>query len=40
MRLAFVHPVTGRTVSFESPLPADIGDLIRRLRMASSRRGS
>jgi 23S rRNA pseudouridine1911/1915/1917 synthase len=32
MRLAFVHPTTGRTVSFESPLPADIRDLIRSLR--------
>lgn len=32
MRLAFVHPTTNRTVSFESPLPADIRDLIRGLR--------
>jgi 23S rRNA pseudouridine1911/1915/1917 synthase len=32
MRLAFIHPTTNRTVSFESPLPADIRDLIRRLR--------
>jgi 23S rRNA pseudouridine1911/1915/1917 synthase len=35
MRLSFVHPTTGRTVSFESPLPADIRDLIRRLRAGS-----
>ena len=32
MRLAFIHPATGRRMSFESPLPADIRDLIRVLR--------
>ena len=35
MRLAFIHPVTNHRVSFESPLPADIRDLIRRLRSES-----
>jgi len=34
LRLAFIHPVTNRRVSFESPLPADIRDLIRHLRAA------
>jgi 23S rRNA pseudouridine1911/1915/1917 synthase len=32
LRLAFIHPVTNRRVSFESPLPADLSALIRRLR--------
>ena len=30
--LGFRHPVSGRPMSFESPLPADLRDLIRRLR--------
>jgi 23S rRNA pseudouridine1911/1915/1917 synthase len=32
LRLAFIHPLTNQRVSFESPLPADISALIRRLR--------
>lgn len=32
-RLALEHPVTGRTVTWTSPLPADLRDLIARLRM-------
>jgi 23S rRNA pseudouridine1911/1915/1917 synthase len=32
--LAFVHPVTGRCLQFQSPLPADMGDLAAALRMA------
>ncbi|MEM1105865.1 MAG: RluA family pseudouridine synthase [Pseudomonadota bacterium] len=30
-RLGFVHPVTGRTVTFEAPLPGDMADLSKRL---------
>jgi 23S rRNA pseudouridine1911/1915/1917 synthase len=32
--LAFVHPVTGRRLQFESPLPADMADLVAALRAA------
>ncbi len=31
-RLSFVHPVTGKSLSFEAPLPADMHDLIESLR--------
>jgi len=31
-RLGFRHPCTGEAVSFESPLPQDMGQLIRELR--------
>ena len=31
-RLAFVHPVTGRTMRFEAPMPKDLVALIARLR--------
>jgi 23S rRNA pseudouridine1911/1915/1917 synthase len=31
-RLSFVHPASGETVSFESPLPADFAALLGRLR--------
>jgi len=33
-RLAFVHPVSGREVSFEAPLPADFDTLLQVLRTA------
>jgi len=36
-RLAFVHPVTRRTMSFESPLPADVAALLDAMRAASKR---
>jgi 23S rRNA pseudouridine1911/1915/1917 synthase len=31
-RLGFRHPVTGRPLAFEAPLPADMADLLTRLR--------
>lgn len=31
MRVGFVHPVTGKKIVVESPLPADLQDLVRRL---------
>ena len=31
-RLAFPHPLTGRKISVEAPLPADFGNLLKRLR--------
>ena len=31
-RLGFRHPSTGRPVQFEAPLPADMDELLRRLR--------
>ena len=31
-RLAFAHPVDGRKLTFEAPLPDDLQDLLRRLR--------
>jgi len=36
-RLAFTHPATGETVTFTSPLPADLEEILRRLRDAGSR---
>jgi 23S rRNA pseudouridine1911/1915/1917 synthase len=35
-RLAFVHPVTGRDLAFESPLPADLEHLLALLREDAS----
>jgi 23S rRNA pseudouridine1911/1915/1917 synthase len=35
-RLSFVHPVDGRAMTFEAELPADLTDLIRRLRKDGS----
>lgn len=32
-RLGFWHPLTGKPLSFEAPLPADILELVRRLRI-------
>ena len=32
LRLAFTHPTTGRLLRFEAPLPADLNDLLARLR--------
>ena len=31
-RLSFFHPETGETVEFESPLPSDLGEILRALR--------
>ena len=36
-RLSFLHPRTGRTVGFESPLAADLAVLLNRLRQEASR---
>lgn len=38
-RLAFHHPVTGRTVEFEAPLPADVEAVLTQLRAHSTRSG-
>jgi 23S rRNA pseudouridine1911/1915/1917 synthase len=35
--LGFVHPVTGRTLRFESPLPADMANALQALRLLSER---
>ena len=34
-RLGLIHPVTGRAMSWESPLPADMRELIAALEMAA-----
>jgi 23S rRNA pseudouridine1911/1915/1917 synthase len=34
--LGFVHPVTGKELRFESPLPRDIRDVLARLRKAQA----
>jgi 23S rRNA pseudouridine1911/1915/1917 synthase len=31
-RLSFAHPIDGRTLTFEAPLPRDLAELLRRLR--------
>jgi 23S rRNA pseudouridine1911/1915/1917 synthase len=31
-RLGFTHPISGRRLSLEAPLPADLSDLLSRLR--------
>ncbi|MDW7710027.1 MAG: RluA family pseudouridine synthase [Deferrisomatales bacterium] len=36
-KLSFLHPVTGRPVSFEAPLARDMGALVARLRSPSNR---
>lgn len=36
-RLAFAHPADGRLLTFEAPLPADVTDLLRRLRADAQR---
>jgi 23S rRNA pseudouridine1911/1915/1917 synthase len=35
-RLSFAHPVDGRPLTFEAPLPRDLADLLRRLRKTSA----
>jgi 23S rRNA pseudouridine1911/1915/1917 synthase len=35
-RLSFQHPVDGRPLSFEAPLPADLSALVKRLRSAEA----
>ena len=37
-RLSFAHPIDGRQLKFEAPLPDDLSDLLRRLRTTSTRR--
>jgi len=36
-RLSFAHPLTGKHLSFEAPLPADLSVLIERLRRSPRR---
>jgi 23S rRNA pseudouridine1911/1915/1917 synthase len=36
--LGFTHPKTGRRLAWESPLPADLIDLFRRLQRAKRRK--
>jgi 23S rRNA-/tRNA-specific pseudouridylate synthase len=31
-RLSFAHPIDGRTLTFEAPLPQDLAELLQRLR--------
>jgi 23S rRNA pseudouridine1911/1915/1917 synthase len=38
-RLSFEHPVDGRPLSFEAPLPADLSALVKQLRAAAKRGG-
>ena len=38
-RLAFRHPVTSQPLSFEAPLPADLAELIARLRIQTGTSG-
>ena len=38
-RLSFAHPVTGQEMTFESPLPEDMDEVIRYLRSASRNSG-
>jgi 23S rRNA pseudouridine1911/1915/1917 synthase len=38
-RLSFIHPVTGQEMSFESPLPEDMGEVIRFLRERATNSG-
>lgn len=37
LRLGFVHPTTGQTMSFEAPMPTDMTDLITQLRRQKMR---
>jgi 23S rRNA-/tRNA-specific pseudouridylate synthase len=32
-RLSFAHPIDGRPLTFEAPLPQDLADLLQRLRV-------
>jgi 23S rRNA-/tRNA-specific pseudouridylate synthase len=36
-RLSFAHPIDGRTLTFEAPLPPDLNELLRRLRARGTR---
>jgi 23S rRNA pseudouridine1911/1915/1917 synthase len=36
-RLAFAHPIDGRLLAFEAPVPRDLEDLLRRLRAEAAR---
>jgi 23S rRNA pseudouridine1911/1915/1917 synthase len=36
-RLSFAHPIDGRQLTFEAPLPKDLADLVRRLRSPTGR---
>jgi 23S rRNA pseudouridine1911/1915/1917 synthase len=36
-RLSFRHPIDGRPLTFEAPLPADLGELLAQLRAISAR---
>jgi 23S rRNA pseudouridine1911/1915/1917 synthase len=36
-RLSFAHPIDGRTLTFEAPLPPDLDELLRRLRARGTR---
>ena len=38
-RLSFAHPIDGRRLTFEAPLPPDLDELLRRLRSARLPRG-
>jgi 23S rRNA pseudouridine1911/1915/1917 synthase len=38
-RLGFLHPATDQRLSFEAPLPADLADLIARLRIQTAASG-
>lgn len=38
-RLAFAHPVDGRKLTFEAPLPQDLTDLLARLRRDEGKKG-
>ena len=37
VELEFVHPVTGEAMHFESPLPSDLADFVRRLRRSAAK---
>jgi 23S rRNA pseudouridine1911/1915/1917 synthase len=39
-RLAFAHPIDGRRMTFESPLPEDLAELLRRLRPRGHKEGN
>jgi 23S rRNA pseudouridine1911/1915/1917 synthase len=38
-RLSFAHPIDGRPLTFEAPLPQDLADLLTRLRAHDGQRG-
>src|SRR4029078_10889590 len=37
-RLSFAHPIDGRLLKFEAPLPDDLSDVLRRLRRQGTKR--